>query len=75
MLRRLIVSALAAFSLAAGFHASVAARPPLYVECRDTVLQAAPIMVVIQNFGDGKMRDAVRHCRETLGGHPTGAER
>jgi hypothetical protein len=75
MLRRVIVAASAAFFLVAGFHASVAAAPPLFLECRDTVVQESPILVVIANQGEGKLRDAVRHCREFLGGRPAGADR
>jgi hypothetical protein len=75
MLRHFIASALAACCLAAGLHTSIVAAPPIYLECRDTLLQPTPILVVIANHGEGKLRDAVRHCLETLGGHPTGAER
>jgi hypothetical protein len=74
MLRPVIAFVLATFSLAAGFHSSVAAAPPLFVECRGVT--AFPSLTILVNDGTrSKVRDAVRHCREFWGGHPTGAER
>jgi hypothetical protein len=74
MVRPLIVTTLAAFSLAAGFHASVAAAPPAFVECHTTA-QTLPIMILIENQGGGKVRDAVHQCVFFWGGHPSGAVR
>jgi hypothetical protein len=74
MLRPLIASALAAVSLAAGFHTSVAAAPPAFIECQTPAL-TLPLMIDIQNQGDGKVRDAVHHCVFFWGGHPSGASR
>jgi hypothetical protein len=75
MLRPLIASAVAAFSLAAGFHASVAAAPPVYIECQ-TPLESLPVvMILIESQGGGRVRDAVHHCFSQWGGHPSGAER
>lgn len=74
MLRPLIATTLAAFSLAAGFHASVAAAPPVFIECR-TPAESIPVMILIENQGDGKIRDAVHHCVFFWGGHPAGAVR
>jgi len=74
MLRPLIASAVAAFSLAAGFHASVAAAPPAFIECHAPA-STIPLMITIATQGDGKVRDAVHHCIFFWGGHPSGAER
>jgi hypothetical protein len=74
MLRSLIASALAACSLAAGFHTSVAAAPPAFVECHTPAL-TIPLMIDIQSQGDGTVRDAVHHCVFFWGGHPTGVAR
>ncbi|MGH9241771.1 MAG: hypothetical protein ACRD3G_27305 [Vicinamibacterales bacterium] len=74
MLRPLIGSALAAFSLVAGFHTSVAAAPPAFIECRTPAL-TIPLMIEIANQGDGTVRAAVQHCVFFWGGHPKGASR
>lgn len=74
MLRPLIASALAAFSLAAGLHTSVAAAPPAFIECR-TPASTIPVTIAIATQGDGKVRDAVHHCLFFWGGHPSGASR
>jgi hypothetical protein len=75
MLRPLIASTLATLSLAAGFHASVAAAPPLHIECRTSLDSLPVVMIQIESQGDGKVRDAVHHCLFFWGGHPSGAVR
>ena len=75
MLRPVIASTLAAVSIAAGLHTSVAAAPPVFLECR-TSLEALPVVsIVIAEIDEGNIRDAVRHCRVFWGGHPTGTSR
>jgi hypothetical protein len=73
MLRRLIATAVAAVSLAA-FHASVAAAPPVFIECH-TPAVTIPVMILIENQGNGKVRDAVHHCVFFWGGRPSGTVR
>ena len=74
MLRPAIASAFAALSVAAGFHASVAAAPPVFIACHTPAL-TIPLMIEIEEQGDGKVRDAVHHCVFFWGGHPSGAVR
>jgi hypothetical protein len=75
MLRTLIASTLAAFSLAAGFHTSVAAAPPAFIECHAPALAPIPLMIEIASQGHGTVRAAVHQCVFFWGGHPTGASR
>ena len=74
MLRPFIASILVIFSLATGFHSSVAAAPPLFMQCI-TPAHTLPINIQISTVPGATIRAAVMHCFSFWGGHPSGAER
>jgi hypothetical protein len=73
MLRPIAASLLAALSLATGFHASVAAAPPVMIECQTPLPELPVVNILIDDIDEGKVRDAVQKCVFFWGGHPSGA--
>jgi hypothetical protein len=74
MIRPFIASILVALSLALGIHSSVAAAPPLFMQCI-TPANTLPIDIQISTVPGATIRAAVQHCFSFWGGHPSGAER
>jgi hypothetical protein len=74
MIRPLLASILIALSLAVGWHSSVAAAPPLFMQCISPV-EPLPINIQISTLAEETIRAAVHHCFSVWGGHPSGVER
>jgi len=71
MLKRLLLSCVAAVAMAASFQTALSASRPPYLVC---VLPDGQVHnIVIENFGG--MKGAKRHCIEVWHGEPDGVSR
>jgi hypothetical protein len=71
MLKRLLLSCVAALAMAASFPTAVSASRPPFLVC---VLPDGNVFLILIE-GQGSLKDAKRHCREQWHGEPHGVTR